>query len=284
MLAYDEQFRCKDRELWYKNFWKGFGGQLDVFNLNYDNTVEYSLGEYVDGFVGFTQDYERFEPEALWNAPTDKATVNHLHGCVLYGDVNPKPTEYYYSHRDLYKFYPDVVKEAFFSGQWMPRNQAGDTVLYTPIITGLKKTDKICYLPQSFYHANLVKKVIENPSLFICGYSFSDLYVNQLLQRHKLIHGDKERVVIVEKWPVHVNEDNISLYRYFMDNTSGGLKEFVSRLTEGGREMLEVFKQFKQLSDHCWESSNGVLRIYTRGAKDAVVSEGNEFLNYLQGR
>lgn len=91
-------------------------------------------------------------------------------------------------------------------------------------------------------------------------------------------------MVIVEKWPVYVNEDNIGLYRYYTDNTSGGLKEFVSRLTEGGREMLEIFKQFKQLSDYCWESPNGLLRIYTMGAKDAVESEGKELLKFLQER
>lgn len=105
VIAYDELFKKDGRENWYKGFWKAFDGNLDVFNLNYDTTVEYSLGDYVDGYVPFTQDYERFEPEVLWNASPDKATVNHLHGCILYGDINPKPTEFYYSHRDLYKFY-----------------------------------------------------------------------------------------------------------------------------------------------------------------------------------
>lgn len=282
VITYDELFKKDGRENWYKGFWKAFDGKLDVFNLNYDTTVEYSLGDYVDGYVPFTQDYERFEPEVLWNASPDKAMVNHLHGCILYGDINPKLTEFYYSHRDLYKFYPDVVKEAFISRQWLPRTQTGDSIFYSPIITGLKKTDKICYMPHNFYHANLVKKIIENPSLFICGYSFGDLYVNQLLQRHKLIHNRKERVVVVEKWPDYVNDDSASLYRYFMDNTSGGLKEFVERITEAGVAPLESFKDFQKINDGCWQSPNGVFRLYTKGVKVAMEQHRDEIMDFMQ--
>ena len=195
--GYDNQFRENGRETWYKDFWKEFRGELDVFNLNYDTSIEFSLHDFNDGFVGFTQDYERFEPEVLWNAGEGQPTVSHLHGCYLYGDFNPKPVENYYSHRDLYKLYSD--QEPFISRQWLPMNQVGEGLFYSPIITGLKKTDKICYLPHSYYHAYLAKRIIDNPSLLICGYSFGDLYVNQLLQRHKLIHDQNERVVIVRQ-------------------------------------------------------------------------------------
>ena len=277
--AYDKKFREAGKELWYKDFWKGFGGELDVFNLNYDTTVEFSLQDFNDGFMPFTQGYERFEPEVLWNNIDSKPTVSHLHGCYLYGDFNPKPVENYYSHRDLYKLYPD--QEPFISRQWLPMNQAKEELFYSPIITGLKKTDKICYLPHSYYHAFLAKRIIDNPSLLICGYSFGDLYVNQLLQRHKLIHDQKERVVIIEKWPDYVNEDNVSLYRYFMDKTTGGMREFVMRLTESGSETLEVFKRFKQIADGCWESPKGELRLFTKGFKEAVDKQKDVMLDYL---
>ena len=277
--TYDKKFRETGRELWYKEFWKGFNGELDVFNLNYDITVEYSLQKFNDGFVGFTPGYERFEPEVLWRNKDGLPTVSHLHGCYLYVDANPQPVENYYSHRDLYKLYPD--QQPFISRQWLPLNQAKEGIFYSPIITGLKKTDKICYLPHSYYHAYLAKRIIDNPSLLICGYSFGDLYVNQLLQRHKLIHDQKEKVVIVDKWPDYVNNDNVSLYRHFMDKTSGGFKEFVVRLTKSGKETLEVFKQFKQVEDGCWESPNGVLRLYTKGFKTAVVNHREGMMNFL---
>lgn len=282
--AYDEQFQEPSKDLWYKGFWQSFDGYLDVFNLNYDTTVERSLGDYVDGFVGFTPGYERFEPEILWNAKSDVATVNHLHGCILYGDPNPQPVEFHYSHHDLYKFYSaKTAIELLGSRFFLPHNQVGDSIFYSPIITGLKKTDKICYMPHSFYHANLAKKIIEDPSLLICGYSFGDLYINQLLQRHKLVHDKNERVVIVDSWPDYVNEGCVRLYRYFMDHTSGGLKEYVERVTESGVAPLETFKQFEQVNEGCWQSPNGVLMLCTKGFKYAVENHREVIMNFLQG-
>lgn len=279
--AYDKTFRAEDREQWYKKFWKGFAGEVDVFNLNYDTTVEYSLQRFNDGFVGFTQYYERFEPEVLWNASVGQPTVSHLHGCYLYGDFDPQLVENYYSHRDLYKLYPD--QEPFISRQWLPMNQVKEGIFYSPIITGLKKTDKICYLPHSFYHAYLAKKIIDNPSLLICGYSFGDLYVNQLLQRHKLIHDKTQKVVIIDRWPDYVNENCLSLYRHFMHHISSGFMEFVQRLTGGGVAPLETFKQFRQIADGCWESPNGVLRLHTKGFKSAVENQYTEIMDFLRG-
>ena len=205
--------------------------------------------------------------------------MSHLHGCYLYGDFNPKPVENYYSHRDLYKLYPD--QEPFISRQWLPMNQAKEGLFYSPIITGLKKTDKICYLPHSFYHAFLAKRIIDNPSLLICGYSFGDLYVNQLLQRHKLIHDREERVIIVDCWPDYANEDNVSLYRCFMDKTTGGLREFVMRLIEGGVAPMGAFKMFKKVADGCWESSNGMLQLYVKGMRYAVENYQGEIMGFL---
>lgn len=284
VTAYDDRFREEGKELWFKDFWKEFEGKVDVFTLNYDTTIESSLENYIDGYVGFTQDYERFEPEVLWNADLNSATVNHLHGCILYGDTNPKPTEFHYSHRDLYKFYPDVVKRAFISNQWLPLSQTKNAVFYSPIITGLKKTDKICYMPHNFYHANLAKKIIENPSLLVCGYSFGDLYVNQLLQRHKLIHGRNERVIIVDKWPEYVNRDNTSMYGYFMENASSGFRDFFSRIIEGGNAPLESFNHFRQVSEGFWESPNGVLLLYTKGLKSAVEHQSDIIFGFLKDR
>lgn len=279
--AYDQYFRGDDCELWYKHFWRNFNGLIDIFNFNYDTTIERSLETYNDGFIGCTQKYERFDPEFLWKADYDTPTVNHLHGCILYADVNSKPVEYYYNHRDLYKLYAIEDVLSLLGYQWPPHNQVKDTIFYTPIITGLKKADKICYLPHSIYHANLVKKIIENPSLLICGYSFGDLYANQILERHKLIHDKNQRVVIVEKWPSYSNDNSVNLYRYYMDHTSSGLKEFVSRVIEGGIAPLNTFKHFLQVSDECWESPNGILRIYTNGLKSAVLNHQYDILDYL---
>ena len=47
---YDTKFADEGYAVWYKSFWQGLKDKLDVFTLNYDTTIEQSLGEYEDGF------------------------------------------------------------------------------------------------------------------------------------------------------------------------------------------------------------------------------------------
>ena len=127
----------------------------------------------------------------------------------------------------------------------------------------------------------IAKKIIEKPSLLICGYSFGDLYVNQIIQRHKLVHDKNERVMIVDKWDdVH---DTDSLFKQIKEKANPGLREYVLRIIECAfEELLDTFKQFNQVADGCWESPNGVLRIYTKGFKSAVDGHQSNILSFLQ--
>ncbi|MDO4161022.1 MAG: SIR2 family protein, partial [Prevotellaceae bacterium] len=242
-----------EKELWFRNFWKGFEGKNDVFNLNYDTTIENSLnGEYNDGFIPFVQHYKRFSPKYLINNEHGVTTVNHLHGCVLYADANPLIGQYEYSHRDLFKF--QSHKDAFLSRQWMPTNQANERIFYSPIITGLKKTDKICYLPHSYYHTNLSMKILENPSLLIVGYSFGDIYVNQLLERHKLIHGDEQRVVVIDKYPNYVNKECPSLFQHISNKTSGYFHGFMLRQLEEANQSEALRNNIERIDSNVWQA------------------------------
>jgi hypothetical protein len=90
--------------------------------------------------------------------------------------------------------------------------------------------------------------------------------------------------VIIDKWPNYVNESNVSLYRYYMDNTSGGFKEFVARVIEGGIAPLDTFNQFCHISDDCWQSPNGTLRLYTKGMKYAIENHQDDILDFLLTR
>ena len=48
---YDASFNeDMSTERWYQDFWKSLSGRSNIFNLNYDNTIENSLSEYEDGF------------------------------------------------------------------------------------------------------------------------------------------------------------------------------------------------------------------------------------------
>lgn len=269
-----------EKELWYRNFWKGFDGRNDIFNFNYDTTVEESLkGEYNDGFIPFVEHYERFSPSHLMNNKRELTTVNHLHGCILYADATPLIGQYEYNNRDLFKF--KSYNEAFISRQWMPANQAKEHIYYCPIITGLKKTDKICYLPHSYYHANLSMKILENPSLLIVGYSFGDIYANQLLERHKLIHGEKQRVVVIDKYPDYVNNEWSKLYRYCCDNTSRAFLGFILRQLEEVNQMEAFKNNIELIGSNVWQAKNKKFRLYTRGFKSAVEDKTNDIMQFL---
>lgn len=57
------------KESWYRDFFCHNDAKLDVFNFNYDTTIEESIDGFEDGFEPFdgATDVERFNPQKLWN-------------------------------------------------------------------------------------------------------------------------------------------------------------------------------------------------------------------------
>lgn len=229
--AYDSRFLHDDNnEIWYRKFWSNIPNKWDIFTFNYDNTVENSLQDFEDGFEpSFDgENYEHFNPVKLITNSRKRSTIHHLHGSIRYSEVNPRKYEWVHSHRDMYKV--QSAKEAikYIGVQSTPLNQANERYFNSPIIIGLRKLDKLTFLPFSVYHANLVNKIIANPSLLIVGYSFGDLYANQLIERHSLIHGSKQRIVLIDKFPQYIETPG-QLYRYIKDGISGEAHQFLHR-------------------------------------------------------
>ena len=158
-----------------------------------------------------------------------------------------------------------------------------DGVIAIAVLTPLSRKASTDFKAFSKFARPLIRAFVssENPSMLICGYSFGDLYVNQLLQRHKLIHDKNERVLLVDKWDdVH---DTESLFKQIRAKANSGLREYVLRIIECAYEiMTDTFKQFNKVADGCWESPNGILRIYTKGFKSAVVEHKEEVMSFLQ--
>ena len=289
--TYDSLFANRElQEQWYRVFWTSIGNGLDVFSFNYDNTIENSIAKFNDGFVLFTPDYQRFEPEVLWNNENDLPTICHLHGNILYGNAQPGILQGIYSSRDLFKFRKvDLDNLELFM---FPRNQAQETIVNTPIITGMHKMDKMCYMPHSFYHAFFTRKILENPSLLIVGYSFNDIYVNQIINRHKLIHSDKQRVVIIDKWQIDEKSDINSFVEYIYNNTSLGCIEFLNQMiwdedsyyqgVINNQDFKLRFIAKMQWEDHFWSLKDHCMRLYINGFKSAVENYQNEIIEYLK--
>lgn len=203
---YDSYFQSElnGKEKWLTDFFKGLP-TMDVFNFNYDNIIENILGEgnYNDGFIPTTvsNEYKVFSPKELFENSTGLPTVNHLHGNIkLYHVDNSNNHIKDLRHEDWVKYqdYNKVRSMMIGRSQSQPHTQAGETIYNGPIITGLNKTAKLNCIPFDFYHANLVNSINSNHKLLIIGYSFGDLYCNQIIQRMNLIHGDKARVCIID--------------------------------------------------------------------------------------
>ena len=291
---------------WFRDFWKGYEGAWDVINLNYDTTIEHTLDECEDGFddISGQPEFQHFVPQKLWENKRSCSTMSHIHGCIEFFDSRYRDDVYHqeyikYGFHDLYK-YPsyDKVREMFIgSSRSRLSNQAGEQFVNTPIITGLLKTDKLNILPFAFYHSHLYNCVMRNNSLLIVGYSFGDLYINQLLDRMELIHGDKKRVVLIDYWSLMIDDDVIYnqvsekdrgadikeslIQRTYDDDFSNTLGVFLCRLT-GKPDFRAAVSNFKSYDrEGPMVSKNGCLMLFIGGFKAAseYKDEIYRFLN-----
>ena len=198
--AYDVKFADERYAIWYRNFWRQFADKLDVFTLNYDTTIEQCLETYEDGFIAWAFAAQRFEPKRLLRNK-ERTTINHLHGCITYLNQWHDAKQYGYAFNDMFKFasyQQRREKNAGYSGT--EYNQSHEAYIQRSILVGMRKPDKIVMSPMNFYHANFVNKICENKALLIVGYSFGDTYVNECINKMRLIHGKERRIVLIDKW------------------------------------------------------------------------------------
>ena len=282
---YDTSF-CEDKsaEQWYRVFWKSLSGRSNIFNLNYDNTIENSLGEYEDGFppIEDGKEYSRFSARHYYENPRRVSTIAHLHGQILFSEAKEYPFDY--SIRDMVKNrdYQTACKNRI-GGQFPPSNQAKEEYLQPEIVSGLRKTEKMTFAPNNVYLSDLARKVIENNRLMVIGYSFGDLYLNEILGLGMAAHGDDFKVVIIDKFPSYINS-----YTSWLQHLTHGCNPqeytFVSRLAKD-RLFVEIGqKEFPLTVGEYGEpltSTNGKLMMCINGFKDAVVNHKETILGFL---
>lgn len=280
---YDTSF-CEDMsvEQWYRNFWKSLSGRSNIFNLNYDNTIENSLGEYEDGFppIKDGEDYSRFSARRYFENPRCVSTIAHLHGQILFSEARSYPFDY--SMRDMVKNrdYETACKNRL-GGQFPPSNQAKEEYIKPEIVSGLRKTEKMTFAPNNVYLSDLTRKVIENNRLMIIGYSFGDLYLNEILGLGMAAHGDNFKVVIIDKFPPYIDT-----YKSFFQQLAHNphLYSFVSRLAKDKLYVDIGQKEFPLIVegyDAPVYSRNGNLMMCIGGFKDAVEKNGEAIRRHL---
>ena len=283
---YDTFFReGKTTEQWYRDFWKALSGRSNIFNLNYDNTIENSLGEFEDGFppVVDGEDYSRFSAKQYFDNPRCVSTVAHLHGQILFSEARSFPFEY--SIRDMVKNrdYQTACKNRR-ARQQNPSNQAKEEYVQPYIVSGSRKTEKMTFAPNNVYLSDLTRKVIENNRLMIIGYSFGDLYLNEILGLGMAAHGDNFKVVVIDWFPPYI--DNYpALFQHLQYKSGSGMYRFVSRLAKDRLAIEPGQKDFSlDVKDHSApvKSKNGSLMLFMNGFKDAVVNHKEEIMKFLE--
>ena len=281
---YDTAFREEtDLELWYRNFWRSMG-RMNIFTLNYDSTIEESIQNYEDGFgtMSDAEGYSRFSPGEYYDNIEGKTTIAHLHGSILFSEAKNFPFEY--SIRDLVKNKDfDTASNNRRLAQTAPRTQAKEEFVQPYIISGSRKTEKMVDTPYNVYLSDLTRRVIENNRLLIIGYSFGDLYLNEILGLGLAVHGDDFKVMIVDKYPSYI-KDYPSLYQHLLHHCNHGMFSFISRIAKdmlaiepGQKEFPIVVKDYNTPI----VSKNGNLMICMTGFKDAVLNHSAEMKVFL---
>lgn len=256
-------------EQWYIDFWKSNSNNWDIFNFNYDTTIEQSLGKYQDGSINQGESFKHFNPKKMMDNSRRLSKVNHPHGCISYMIDRDYSFPFEYKQYDLFKTtnFEEVI-ESVNSQIISVKNQANDNYFPSPIISGKHKTDKITYQPMATYHANLQKCLMKNHKLLIIGYSFGDLYVNQLLDNMRLYHGEKFKVTIIDKLQPKLFYNPVMGYQDFRcPDMPGAMNTFMRRML--GKES---YRSLRQLDESYYATADNSFELYINGFKDAVTA------------
>ena len=300
VLDYDQKFADNDENEWYRAFWREVEFSWDVFTFNYDTTIEQSVEKYNDGFVRHKHDHFKLMDIRQLLRTGNVHTISHPHGCIQYGFVPynyANEVVYKYQHHNYVKFdnVLDSVKAyQSFSGSGN-NSQNGSSFVPSPIVSGLDKLEKTDYLPMSAYRHFLYEKAVKNSSFLIVGYSFGDMYVNNILERLYALHGNKLRVCLIDYW--RLDEYIITDYDGERDKGGGYSKytlesfmgmnlshelviflEFITRTpTIGGF----VSKLKSLVIGNPLMTEDGRLMICYNGFKDAVINHEEEIKRFL---
>lgn len=301
---YDDVFSDPGND-WYRDFWRKNSKGWDFFNLNYDTTVEQSVIDYEDGYEDIIdqEGFQRFNVRKLLTNNNGLSTINHMHGCLLYGGDRYKNVNhdvYDYDHQDMYKW-PDVNTSY---DRWIGSSsssgtaQDGSVIVQGPIITGLSKTDKVTCLPYDGYRNNFFNCIAQNNGLLIAGYSFGDYYINQMFYRLFQLHGETAKVVLIDFWDIakyysenEADEGEPALTdselrpRYFehyftLDHGNNEILLFVKRAAHRDYDVWDHFNQLSLTGPMI--SDNGRLMLFIGGFKNAIEKHGDEIIQFLK--
>jgi hypothetical protein len=276
---YDLNFQNSDKYDWYKGFWTECNFDWDITTLNYDTTIEKSFNDKIEDGFESCGNYDRFNPMKFRDAP--KSTIAHIHGCINFGYPIEIVNQYAYedTHEDIYKLKSYTEAKETWFGRSTNRTQASEETLIGPIITGLRKVEKLNNYPYSYYQNNFQNAILKNNCLLIVGYSFGDLYLNQVMERINRIHGKDKRIVIITYYGKNYWADNHRMIDF--PETNDAYLFFAKAFRAA--YPLEGYVERNFIKNDPIRAKNGNVLVFLHGFKEAVTNHTDEIMNFFNG-
>lgn len=268
----------KQENSWFSSFFRDLQKQhlLDIFTLNYDTWMEQILEDFNDGFIPYMDTHQKFSPNYLFENSMHLSTINHLHGQICFTSHLPNGsmrllTDGWYKANSYdiiasLKIYP---KHPSF----MQQTQAAEQLFQYPIITGMRKTDKVTLPPFDAYLHHLYQKLLSNNKLLIIGYGFGDLYINSLIKQFRDFHGKEGKVTCI-----NFLNPNEWVYNFSEMPLSTNMKQCIYRLFDDS-DLPHRFLGSNFLS--YIDTLNQKSRLYLCGFKTTVVNYRDDIYEFF---
>ncbi|MGA3036660.1 MAG: hypothetical protein ABSE64_04165 [Vulcanimicrobiaceae bacterium] len=209
---------------------------IDIFTLNYDLVGDVSADalsllsgkHWFDGF-GRPIDMDlncgfRSDEYAGWDKTPLYITLAHIHGSLRFAyriDDTPmayaEPIEIVSAQsielaRANWKDFHDVARD----------DESANFFGVSPIVSGLRKTEKLNVRPYANYYSGLAKAISGNPRLIVIGYGGGDEHINYWIRELNRIHPQHGRVIEItdQTDPINFMSQRIAAYDLRWDTAS----------------------------------------------------------------
>lgn len=168
---------------------------LAWFTLNYDDLLERVSPAMADGFSPFgDDDPEVFVSNAFLNLIRREEYVCHLHGSIFFGyspEVHGSELVKLRTLDQAQKSYNLLTRPSYA--------QSREIADPGPLISGLRKADKLISHPYAYFHHALADELVSCQRLLIIGYGGSDFHLNFWIHRLKQYSGPDARIAVVTR-------------------------------------------------------------------------------------
>lgn len=168
---------------------------LRISTLNYDDSLERGSGRFASLWDGFTDENPGTIDYGGFQQPHHTELL-HLHGSIRFAPVANAPPM---MPPSLVRFKSNTEAKPHrpVPQSFNAPTQAGELIFTGPMLSGLRKAEKLRVEPYGLYHQRFSMGLLESPRFLCIGYGGNDAYVNSAIVRANAVHGDRLRAAYV---------------------------------------------------------------------------------------